>query len=334
MQLNSRESDVVVVGCGVMGLSCGIRLLEQGFDVTIFARELSPKTTSDVAAAVWYPYKAEPRDKVLEWGRVTYEELSRLSADAEYGVSLVEFVELFTHAADDPWWVDVVRNFRHTAQAELPHGYADGYTFEVPLIESSVYLRKLMRRFTEGGGEIKEREVRGLDELYRDHRLVINCSGVWARQLVDDKKVYPIRGQVVVVSRPQGLTRCVVDEGGPLALTYIVSRSTDCVLGGTAEVSEEEDWDSLLRVNDDTAEDIRRKCQQLEPRLDGAEVLDNRVGLRPGRKEVRLELEQVEGLNGCGVIHNYGHGGAGFTLSWGCAAEVAERAVAFSRSRA
>jgi len=44
------------------------------------------------------------------------------------------------------------------------------------------------------------------------------------------------------------------------------------------------------------------------------------VGLRPSRKEVRLEIESLS--SGRWAIHNYGHGGAGVTLSWGCADEV------------
>lgn len=332
MQSKSTDSGVVVVGCGVIGLSCAIRLLERRFDVTIITRDLPPNTTSDVAAAVWYPYRAEPRDKFLEWGRVTYEEFLRLSRDPGYGVSLIEFVELFDHEVGNPWWEDVVHNFRHTGKDELPLGYVDGYSFEVPLIESSAYLRKLMHRFREGGGIIEEREVSSLDELYRDNRLVINCSGVWARELAKDLEVHPIRGQVVIVEKPQSIRRCLIDEQGPLSLTYIVPRSKDCVLGGTAEESGDA-WELQLQVNPDTAEDILRKCRQLEPLLGGVEVLASKVGLRPGRKQVRLELEPIKGFTRCGVIHNYGHGGSGFTLSWGCAAEVAELADAFSHGR-
>jgi D-amino-acid oxidase len=75
------------------------------------------------------------------------------------------------------------------------------------------------------------------------------------------------------------------------------------------------------------AEAIRERCIALVPALKDATVLEHKVGLRPGRKEVRLELEPL--ANNRAVIHNYGHGGAGFTLSWGCAAEVADRAEAY-----
>ena len=61
------------------------------------------------------------------------------------------------------------------------------------------------------------------------------------------------------------------------------------------------------------------KCQSLWPELDRSKVVGVSVGLRPSRKEVRLEVENITGRK---VVHNYGHGGAGVTLSWGCADEV------------
>jgi D-amino-acid oxidase len=60
--------------------------------------------------------------------------------------------------------------------------------------------------------------------------------------------------------------------------------------------------------------------------IDEPSVLAERVGLRPFRRSgVRLERDQLR--DGRTVIHNYGHGGAGFTLSWGCAREVLDIAV-------
>jgi D-amino-acid oxidase len=80
-----------------------------------------------------------------------------------------------------------------------------------------------------------------------------------------------------------------------------------------------------LEINPQTAQEILEKCRLLEPALSQAAILGHAVGLRPGRREVRLELEWLAG--GRAVIHNYGHGGAGFTLSWGCAREVVELAI-------
>jgi D-amino-acid oxidase len=70
--------------------------------------------------------------------------------------------------------------------------------------------------------------------------------------------------------------------------------------------------------------DILHRCQQLETRLRGLEIFGAKVELRPGRSEIRLEIERT--TNKCSVIHNYGYGGAGFTLSWGCAEDVLELA--------
>ena len=122
----------------------------------------------------------------------------------------------------------------------------------------------------------------------------------------------PIRGQVVRVRNP-GLERFVLDEENPDGVTYIVPRSADCILGGTAEEGE---WD--LEPDPKTAAGILRRCTDVEPRLMGVEILQHKVGLRPGRPEIRLERED------CYVprIHNYGHGGSGITLSWGCAQET------------
>jgi D-amino-acid oxidase len=155
--------------------------------------------------------------------------------------------------------------------------------------------------------------VRDLAERAGSGRLVVNCTGLGARTLCDDDRVYPLRGQVVRVRNP-GLTRCLADDVGPRALSYVVPRRRDVVLGGTADAHA---WD---RTPDPAVtQRILARCAELEPRLRDADVLDVNVGLRPARDEVRLETERV----GTGVvIHNYGHGGAGFTLAWGCADEV------------
>jgi D-amino-acid oxidase len=107
----------------------------------------------------------------------------------------------------------------------------------------------------------------------------------------------------------------VLDQADEQALTYIVPREDTVVLGGTAEVGSTE-----LRPNLAIAEGIRRRCAALVPAVADARVLEHRVGLRPGRSAVRLERED---RGGNVVVHCYGHGGAGVTLSWGCAAEVA-----------
>jgi len=306
--------DVLVIGCGVSGLSTAVLLRESGFGVRILTAVMPAGTTSSVAAAIWYPYRAYPEDRVLAWGGRTFEVFEDLAGDPETGVVMRGGFELHRHPAPDPWWMDAVPGVRRCGPGEVPSGYRDGHAFTVPVIEMPVYLGYLLDRFLAAGGVVEERSVSSLDEAASGHRAVVNCAGLGARELVNDGHMVSIRGQIVRVRNP-GLERFLLDEENPDGVTYIVPRSTDCILGGTAE---ENQWDTA--PDPETAEAILRRCAELEPRLAGAEVLEHRAGLRPGRPEVRLEKEVLE--SGIPCIHNYGHGGSGVTLSWGCAEEA------------
>jgi D-amino-acid oxidase len=173
------------------------------------------------------------------------------------------------------------------------------------------------------GGSITRGSVASLADPFPRAAVVVNCAGLDAGSLADDPSVLPIRGQVVRLAPVPGVSTALVDEEGPRGLTYIVPRSADIVVGGTADVG-----GRSLAPDPATSRAILERARRLEPRLAGARVLSHAVGLRPGRPEVRLETEH---LDVGAVVHNYGHGGAGFTLCWGCAdeaAELAERVLA------
>ena len=165
------------------------------------------------------------------------------------------------------------------------------------------------------GARILEEEIQALEELTGSCDLVINCSGVWARHLVDDPEVYPIRGQVIVTEKLQGITLPVTTYDSGELPAYIVPRKNDCLLGGTAQMN---NWD--LEASPDMAKAIQERCRELLPSVPKLEVMSHKVGLRPGRESVRLELDLSRPE--LPVIHNYGHGGSGYTLCWGCADEV------------
>ncbi|WP_025745764.1 FAD-dependent oxidoreductase [Kallotenue papyrolyticum] len=307
------DQSVVVIGAGVSGLTTALRLQEAGWRVRIVTAVPPEQTTSSVAAALWYPYKAYPQERVLGWSRRSYAVFVDLAHDTASGVDLREGMELFRHVVPDPWWRDAVPALRRPTPEELPPGYCDGYLFRVPVIDMSVYLAYLQRRFVAGGGVWEQRRLRSLDDALALNHLVINCAGLGARELAGDALLQPIRGQIVRVRNP-GLDRFVLDDEHPEGITYIIPRRSDCVLGGTAE---EDRWDTT--PDPATAAAILRRCIAIEPRLSEAEILEHKVGLRPGRPAVRLEREErPDGL----VIHNYGHGGAGVTLAWGCAEDV------------
>lgn len=305
----------LVIGAGVSGLSTAISLQEAGWQVRIWTAALPQATTSSVAAAIWYPYKAYPEDRVLVWGAQTFAVLARLADDPATGVQMREGIELWREPTADPWWRSAVPHFRRPQPDELPPDYRDGYVFTVPIVEMPLYLRYLQTRFETNGGQIEQRALRSLDEACAVSPMVVDCAGLGARELLGDDLLRPIRGQIVRVRNPD-LPRFLMDEEHPDGVTYIVPRSSDCILGGT---SQEDLWDTTADVP--TAEAILRRCIEIEPLLADAEILEHKVGLRPGRAAIRLEREQRS--EGCTVIHNYGHGGAGVTLSWGCATEAA-----------
>jgi D-amino-acid oxidase len=306
--------DILVVGCGVSGLTTGLRLLDAGQRVTIWASALPPATTSNVAAAVWYPYKAQPADKVTAWGADAYRVFKQMAADAETGVAMADVLEYRPGPSPDPWWVSAVEGFRHATPGELPAGYADGYVFAAPVIDTGVYLDYLLRTFRARGGWVVQRTVRDLSEAFAQSRVVVNCAGLGARELVGDRDLHASRGQVVRV-RPNGFRRVVLDDDGPDGVTYIVPRHRDIVLGGT-----DEEGNESTQPDPEATRGILRRCANLAPAFASItedDILSVVCGLRPVRSTVRVEAERPapDRL----LVHNYGHGGAGVTLSWGCA---------------
>jgi len=305
---------VIVVGCGVVGLTAAVLMRESGLGVRIVTAALPLDTTSGVAAALWYPYKAYPEDRVLSWAKRSFEVFEDLTGIPESGVRLREGVELWREPVPEPWWASAVpRPVRRCAEDELPSGYRDGHYFVAPIVEMPLYLDYLLRRFVGSGGHVERRALTSLEEAAIG-RVVVNCAGLGARELVGDTSMEPIRGQIVRVRNP-GLGRFVLDEENPEGVTYIIPRSEDCILGGTTEEGE---WNT--EADPEIAEGILSRCAALEPRLRGAVVLEHKVGLRPGRPEIRLEREDA--ASGPPRVHNYGHGGSGITLSWGCAEEA------------
>jgi D-amino-acid oxidase len=305
---------VTVVGAGVVGLTCALRLAEAGYAVRVVARERLGATTSSVAAAMWLPYRAFPFDRVLAWGLVGYDEFVRLAADEPAaGVVVRSGVELQRHDSPAPWWADAVPGVERVDA--VPDGFTFGWRFATPIVDMSRYLTWLEARLAAHGVVPEPADLTNLDELAAlAGGIVVNCSGLGARALVPDPTVAPVRGQVVVVDQI-GLDEWIADESDEdRPLTYVIPRIDDVVLGGTAQ---ERDFDR--EVDPATADDILRRATALVPALAGARILAHKVGLRPGRPAVRLEAEPARG-----VIHCYGHGGSGVTLSWGCAAEVVD----------
>jgi D-amino-acid oxidase len=322
-----------VLGAGVIGLSTAIRLRQAGVDVTVLAamrpsqhprpharEQWPPYPASLRAAAIWYPFHVADA-RVDRWAVETLHELARLAAEEpSCGICLVPFVELFRGAPAEYAWRGAVNGFRAVPAGELPKGFESGWRMEVPLVETPVYMPWLERRFLEMGGRVETRFVERLEEVESPDTRVVNCTGLGARRLLDDPDVYPCRGQIVRVHAP-GVRGWTVSDDPVRGLTYVIPRRDGVVLGGTAEDGE---WDES--VDPDEIEAIRKRTSTVVPGVADAEVLEVASGLRPQwRRGIRVEREERAG--GCAVIHSYGHGGSGFTLSWGCADEVVRLAA-------
>jgi len=197
--------------------------------------------------------------------------------------------------------------------ASQVEAFQSGFSLNVPLTDTSVYLDYLVSRFQKAGGSIIENvHFENLEDVDPTFDLVINCAGIGARCLVRDIDLRPHRGQVAVVPKIEALPYAVVCDDEPLM--YAIPRRRDCVLGGTNDVS-----DNLVADRATTARIVAECGRVLN--IEGTNVLAERVGLRPYRKS-GVRLERSNSRDGRTVIHNYGHGGSGFTLSWGCAQNV------------
>lgn len=308
------KDEVLILGAGVSGLSTGVLLALNKYKPIIWAKDLPPNTTSNAAAAVWYPFHADPPDKVARWARTTLDFfLGNVVNDENSGVYKNTVTEIFSEQEPDPFWKDSVKTFRRIKN--LPFSYKDGYAVDGVVMVTDIYMQYLLDKFRELGGIIEKKYAADLEECLKNYSFVINCTGLGAKEFVKDSKMHPCRGQVIRVPN-NGFPYTVFEEKGPNGLAYIIPRKDDIILGGT--IGEENDWN--LEVNPQDTDSILKRCSAIYPEFKNIKPLGYKVGLRPARKDgIRLETELI---NGGLVVHNYGHGGSGFTLSWGCALEV------------
>lgn len=302
-----------IIGAGVSGLTCGVLFAERGHKVSIFAEKTGQTTTSGAAAALWFPYDAEPAEKVIPWALATFEMLVELTRNVRTGVSMIELRQFSrTNQVQIPEWATSL-GAKFLEARLLPDAFQSGFSLRVPLMDTTTYLDHLADRFVAAGGELHEdRRLERLEDVDAKFDVVLNCAGIGAQHLTGDADLEPHRGQVAIVPVIDQVPCAIVCDDPPL--TYVIPRKNDCVWGGTNEISNNLDIDSTLTSA------IISECSRLL-KIEPPPILNQRVGLRPFRKSgVRLESGRL--ADGRIVVHNYGHGGSGFTLSWGCADEV------------
>jgi len=197
----------------------------------------------------------------------------------------------------------------------MPRGYTHGLRFAVPMVEMPTYLPDLLREAVEAGCDLEYRRVTDLSALLALRPdVIVNAAGMAAGKLVGDDTMYPVRGQILRVPNV-GLTMSVRDESHPAGRACVHPRSRDVILGGTIDTDA---WDTT--PDQDVTASILSRCADIVPALAEIDPVAAVVGLRPGRSEIRVETDMS--LLPVPVVHNYGHGGSGITVGWGCAADV------------
>lgn len=304
------------MGAGVVGLSAAHELAVAGHHVRIVADHDAVAGVSGVAAAIWFPHAVGLNDTVWASAAVTFRRLVELAHDPATGVRMRTGTMLFRSPDPDLSWTAGVPQHRHLPDTDVPVG-ATGIECTLPLTVTNVYLNWLRDRVVDLGVTVAARRVTSIDELLDGETgcdAIVVAAGLRSAQFLgDDHEVYPIRGQVVRLANP-GLSEWIIDGENPAGLTYVVPRDGDVVCGGTDEIGS---YDETVHPEAEAA--ILQRATDLVPALRGQPVLSRAAGLRPGRSTVRVEAVAGHRLP---VFASYGHGGAGFTLSWGDAATI------------
>lgn len=316
---------IAVIGAGVIGVTSALEVqtkLGKSVTVTIFSDRFSPNTTGDVSAGLWTPYILQdtPMDNIIKWSKETYDYALKLWQDGEAekaGISLQVMTELLDKPEEQiPEWVSLTlghcildANQIAAINRKYRANYCKGVTFTAFILEPQRLLPFLMEQFKKAGGKIIQRKINSFDEL-SSYDVIVNCTGLEAKQLTDDKLLQPVRGQIMRVEAP-GQFHCIMEPE-----TYIIPNMDCVILGGTHQ---ENSWD--LNVSKSDADGIAQRCRQFSPSLESSKLIKHMVGLRPGRSSVILstEIRTLRDGKRIPIVHNYGHGGSGVTLSIGCA---------------
>lgn len=300
-----------------MGLTTALVLRERGHQVTVYTASRTSDTVSAKAAASFVPHYvelADVPDDVVErsWRRLT-------GFEQQYGfmtgLRLRTHWEAASRVQERPSWLAVFPDAAEATFPDVPGGYAHAWRFTTLIAETPLYLPFLGARFLTDGGRIIKRPAFGsvadlLDEL--SEPVIMNCSGMGSRTLFGDNLLRPAKGQVALVRPQPQLTYSISHDG-----FYAYPRVDGCVLGGTLEVD----------VDDETVDDVAihlilRAARRILPDIGPDDVITTYAGVRPYReRSIRIERETLRDKV---IVHNYGHGGAGITLSWGTAEHAAD----------
>lgn len=239
---SGRVGAAAVVGCGAVGLATARVLQRRGFDVTIYAKDLPPETTSNSAGASWFPSTLIDERLRTPAFDLQFERAARLAhrffqelVGGEYGVHWREQYVLSNTPAEESWDYAMLRDLFPASRRLLPseHPFSARYVTvtHMMFIEPPVYLNALLRDFQLADGRIRRvafMDARQLATL--SESIVVNCTGLGARELFRDHELTPIKGQLTVL-----LPQTEVDYAVTASGLYMFPRRDGILLGGTYE---------------------------------------------------------------------------------------------------
>ncbi|KAH8102276.1 D-amino-acid oxidase [Cristinia sonorae] len=355
MSNDATSKHVVVIGAGVVGLTTAVKIQEQGgYNVTIVAETFpsDPKTIryTSLWAGAHHVSHADGDKKQEDIDRETFDvmwELSKPGGEAEGAFLRLPQTDYYYDGRDTHlnWMPD----FKPLPIDNLIEGAKTGASFTTLTIDTPVYCNYLVSRFLARGGTIVRAPVQHVSQIAEGGAhvftfsragkgprvdAIVACPGLGARTLggVEDKDVFPTRGQVVMLRAPWinfGRTASHLKDG---LWTYVIPRrSGDVIVGGTKV---DNDWYPVAR-HETTLEILERSlalCPELAPPEVRAKrsptvddllpiVIEEGCAFRPSRKGgIRLDVEWIEGIGGkIPLVFNYGHSGGGYQSSWGTA---------------
>ncbi|XP_046364609.1 D-aspartate oxidase-like [Haliotis rufescens] len=314
---------VAVIGAGVVGLSTAINIKDcmPGSRVDIVADKFNQDTTS-VGAAAWIVPWAPGVDEALQrkWGRTSMDYFIKLAVSedsADSGASIGMGIHYATGPQTPPF-KHLMLSFdpmsKESAE-KLNLGKFYCYTGTTVVVDMSTYLHWLMASFQARGGIVLQRKVTSFQEFEGQYDVVVNCAGLGAKALTGDEKLQPMRGQIMRVAAPWVKHYLHCSDS-----VHFLPNVENTAIGGIKSVG---DSDTSVRL--DTSEHIWESITKLWPPLKKAKILWEWTGLRPYRVPPRVEAEVIRyGDKSLKVVHNYGHGSYGISMSWGTAVHAAE----------
>ncbi|XP_013379854.1 D-aspartate oxidase [Lingula anatina] len=320
--------NIAVVGAGVIGLTSAVNIQARvpGAKITVIADRFDQQTTSNGAAGLFRPtagsVKGTDPNVMQQWCEDAWEFYEETAGGKDAGIAGIQMTsgyQMSRKPLEPPLYKDYVYHFRDMTARELRlfgEDYIHGFFCTTVLIECRYFLPWLTKKIVDKGGSLERRTITSLGELPDKYDVVVNCTGLGSRSLVNDPHIVSARGQSIRVAAPW-ITHFVYDLDKE---AHIIPCRENVFLGGVKQVG---NYSRELDVKDST--EVFEKCCKLQPSLRSAKVLWEWTGLRPQREPPRLEKEELI-LDGrtIKVVHNYGQGSSGVSLSWGCAKHAAK----------